>query len=85
MKIWFLIFAIHQLVEAQFPGRYMHELEGIRRELKQGTVLNQRTLQLNKTFKIEYDHAIKNNIYHNIRYCSIANIALAYRARQAVL
>ena len=40
MKIWFLILAIHQLVEAQFPGRYMHELEGIRRELKQGTVLN---------------------------------------------
>ena len=39
MKLSFLIFGIQQFAEAQFPGRYMHELQGIRRELKQGTVL----------------------------------------------
>ena len=39
MKLSFLILGIQQFVEAQFPGRYMHELQGIRRELKQGTVL----------------------------------------------
>ena len=40
MKLSFLIFGFQQLVEAQFPGRYAHEMVNLHRELKQGTVLN---------------------------------------------
>ena len=40
MKLSFLIFGFQQLVEAQFPGRYAHEMVSLHRELKQGTVLN---------------------------------------------
>lgn len=40
MKLSFLFFGFQQLVEAQFPGRYAHEMVSLHRELKQGTVLN---------------------------------------------
>ena len=35
MKINLLLFG---MTMAQFPGRYMHEIEGLRRDLKEGTV-----------------------------------------------
>ena len=49
MKLSFLIFGFQQFVEAQFPGRYAHEMVNLHRELKSGTVLN--TSQSNMEFQ----------------------------------
>ena len=49
MKLSFLIFGFQQFVEAQFPGRYAHEMVNLHRELKSGTVLN--TSQSNIEFQ----------------------------------
>ena len=54
MKLSSLIFGFQQLVEAQFPGRYAHEMVNLHRELKSGTVLN--TSQSNMEFQSVSSH-----------------------------